>query len=194
MLTRSAALALRRRGGLSVTQRPLHNASAICTGHVTAGATTSDRGADFAPRKTGPPRRGSRCGGGLGLPRAGKASVQQPGKSTPGYESAPPPMGSAAGPFTDCAVAALTRRPGPTPSRPRVIVIERPRIPRSAATPFDRRADRLASREPRQGPRRRSGQAGWPGPWSEPTRCEAGTAVQRFLASCSGPVIRAADQ
>ena len=40
----------------------------------------------------------------------------------------------------------------------------------------------------------RSGQAGWPGPWSEPMRREAGTAAQRFLASCSVHVIRAADQ
>ena len=38
------------------------------------------------------------------------------------------------------------------------------------------------------------GEAGWPGPWSEPTQCEAGTAAQRFLASCSDRVIRAADQ
>ena len=30
-----------------------------------------------------------------------------------------------------------------------------------------------------------------PGPWSEPTRRAAGTTAQRFLASCSVPVIRA---
>ena len=62
------------------------------------------------------------------------------GPRPPGDESAPPPMGPAAGPFTACAVTALTRRPGPTSSRPRV----------------HRRSDtrvnsRLASREPRRG-------------------------------------------
>jgi hypothetical protein len=50
--------------------------------------------------------------------------------------TAPPPIGPAAGPFFDCAVTALTRRPDPTSSRPRVIAID---------------TDQLGSREPRRG-------------------------------------------
>ena len=68
----------------------------------------------------------------------------------PGDESAPPPMGPAAGPFFDCAVTALTRRPGPTSSRPRVIVIER----RSCSVFSDDCSStcrHLAPREPRRG-------------------------------------------
>jgi len=42
--------------------------------------------------------------------------------------------------------------------------------------------------------RRWRSEAGWPGPWSEPTRCEAGTRPERFLAASSVPVILQADE
>jgi hypothetical protein len=38
------------------------------------------------------------------------------------------------------------------------------------------------------------GGSGWPWPWSEPTRCEAGTRSERFIASPSIPVILQADR
>ncbi len=41
--------------------------------------------------------------------------------------------------------------------------------------------------------RRCRSEAGWPGPWSEPTRCGAGMRPKRFLAASSVPVILHAD-
>ena len=59
----------------------------------------------------------------------------------PGDESAPPPMGPAAGPFFACAVTTLTRRPDPTSSRPRRSST-RSCAPRAAARPLRRRSGR----------------------------------------------------
>ena len=57
------------------------------------------------------------------------------------------------------------------------------------------RASHASGARRRRGAARRCrGEAGWPGPWSEPTRCAAGTRAERFLASCSGPAIRGVDR
>ena len=76
-----------------------------------AGADSSDWRSGSRRGKTPPPRLTSRCGVGWGMSGAGKASVRQRSRVTAGNETAPPPVGTAAGAFSAFAVTALIVAP-----------------------------------------------------------------------------------